>query len=38
MTDTAITSQSTQNLASFLASLRYEDLPNAVVERQRPAY
>ena len=33
MTDTATTSQPTQTLASFLASLRYEYLPDEVVER-----
>jgi 2-methylcitrate dehydratase PrpD len=33
MTDTATTSQPTQTLASFLAGLRYEDLPDEVVER-----
>ena len=33
MTDTATTSRPTQALASFLASLRYEDLPDEVVGR-----
>src|SRR5215207_7746833 len=33
MTDTATTSQPTQVLASFLASLRYEDLPDEVIAR-----
>lgn len=35
MSDTATTSQSTQDLALYLASLRYEDLPGEVVERTK---
>lgn len=34
MTDTA-TSRSTQNLASYVANVRYEDLPSEVVERTK---
>lgn len=35
MTDTVATSQPTRDLASFLASLRYEDLTHDVVERTK---
>lgn len=38
MTDTATTSQPTQVLASFLAGLRYEDLPDEVVRRTRELF
>src|ERR687894_2979858 len=35
MTDTATTGQPTQVLASFLANLRYEDLPDEVIVRTK---
>lgn len=35
MSDIVTTNQSTQDLASYLASLRYEDLPGEVVERTK---
>jgi 2-methylcitrate dehydratase PrpD len=38
MTQTAITSQPTQALASFVAGLRFEDLPTDVVERTKELF
>ena len=38
MTSTAVTRQPTQALASFLAGLRFEDLPEEVVERTKELF
>ena len=38
MSETTATRHSTQALASFLAGLRFEDLPDEVVERTRARY